>query len=128
VFLAGHSRIQFHLQGLGERCGFAVKKANALSIALATGVVFAAATDFGHVRFFGVLAVFTAILAAFLGGTIARRMSALFVCFFRHRSRSLLIYESSCSSRGRTFDAATSAGDGPPQQTGMNGQFRDAVP
>ena len=57
---------------------------------LAASVMLAAAANFNHVRFLGVLAVFTTVLAAFFVGTITCWVSALVVCFFGHSSRSLL--------------------------------------
>ena len=66
----------------------------------ATSVMLAAATNFSHARFLRVLAVFTTVLAALFGGTITRRVSALFVWFFGHSSHSLVIERTSAVPPG----------------------------
>jgi hypothetical protein len=63
---------------------FKTRKTN-LSFASTTSGVFATATDFHHSRFFGFFAILAAILAAFFGRAITRRMrTGGFVGFVGH--------------------------------------------
>jgi hypothetical protein len=51
-----------------------------------TARVLAIATYLHHVRLFSLFAIFAAILAILLGGTIASRMRAFILCVFSHKT------------------------------------------